>query len=353
MTQLSYDKNYTSEDVYYMNLAIAEAKKGSFTTKPNPAVGCVIVKNNLIIGIGFHPKAGMPHAEVYALRDAESKGIDVSGATAYVTLEPCSHTGRTPPCAEALVKANLARVVVATLDANPLVSGNGVKRLIQAGILVTVGVCEDEAKALNKGFLTAMATKKPYVRLKMAMSLDGKIAISNGESKWITGVEAREDVQKLRAKSGAIITGSGTVIADDPALNVRSKMLGIAADEIIQPKIVVVDRSCKLDYCDDYQVFKDKNTLLWRDDLETLLDVLASQHQCHDVLVESGSVLAGAFIEKGLVDELIIYQAPCILGSNAKTAFEFTLETLASQKKFNLVEYKKIGNDLKLAFQKI
>lgn len=352
MSKTICEKKYTSEDVYFMNLAIEEAKKGSFTAKPNPAVGCIIVKNNLIIGKGFHPKTGKPHAEVYALNDAKSQGIDISDATVYVTLEPCSHTGRTPPCAEALVKANVARVVIATLDANPLVSGNGVRILIEAGISVTVGVCEDEAKALNKGFLMAMATKKPYVRLKMAMSLDGKIAMSNGESKWITGEEAREDVQKLRAKSGAIITGSGTIIADNPLLNVRSKILGVALDAIVQPKIVVVDRTFKLDYNDDYQIFQDKNTLLWRDNLEALLNALVTKYQCYDVLVESGGVLAGAFIEKELVDELIIYQAPCILGNTAKTAFEFTLETLVSQKRFVLIEHQKIGNDLKLVLRK-
>lgn len=335
-----------------MNLAITEAKKGDFTTKPNPVVGCVIVKNNLIIGTGFHPKAGMSHAEIFALNDAKSQGVDVCGSTVYVTLEPCSHTGRTPPCVDALIKSGISRAVIACFDANPLVSGSGINKLIRAGISVTVGVCEDEAKALNKGFLMAMATKKPYVRLKMAMSLDGKIAMNSGESKWITGEEAREDVQKLRAKSGAIITGSGTIIADNPLLNVRSKILGVALDAIIQPKIVVVDRTFKLDYNNDYQIFQDKNTLLWRDNLEALLNALVTEYQCYDVLVESGSVLAGAFIEKELVDELIIYQAPCILGDTAKTAFEFTLETLVSQKRFVLIEHQKIGNDLKLVLRK-
>lgn len=342
----------TSADVYYMNLAIAEAKKGCFTTKPNPNVGCIIVKDNLIIGRGFHPKAGLPHAEIYALNDAKSQGFDVAGATVYVTLEPCSHTGRTPPCADALIKSGVARVVVACLDANPLVAGSGIERLRRVGIDVDVGVCQEAAYALNVGFLTAMQTNRPYVRLKMAMSLDGRIAMQSGESKWITGDEAREDVQRLRAKSAAIITGSGTIIADDPALSVRSDCLGVPADEIIQPKVVVMDRSGRLDRDSDYQIFERSDVLLWRANLPELLTELKNQ-QCYDVLVESGGRLAGAFIEADLVDELIIYQAPCVLGVKAKPAFEFAIEQLSGQKRFELHSCEKIGTDLKLVFVRV
>lgn len=353
MSHITYDTQYTSQDVYFMNLAICEANKGRFTTKPNPAVGCIIVKNSLIIGSGFHPKAGMPHAEIFALKEIESKNLDALGATAYVTLEPCSHTGRTPPCVDALIKSGVSRVVIACLDTNPLVAGKGVKKLLDAGILVTVGVCQSKAYDLNIGFLTAMATSKPYVRLKMAMSLDGKIAMKNGESKWITGTKAREDVQRLRAKSSAIIAGSGTIIADNPALNVRSNSLGMPLKEIVQPKIVVVDRQKRLNCHDDYKVFGNKNTLLWRDNLPKLLDELVSKYQCYDILVESGGVLAGAFIDNNLVDELIIYQAPCILGSGARSAFEFDLANLSFQKRFDLICHEKIGDDLKLVFRRI
>lgn len=344
-------QNHTSADVYYMNLAIAEAKKGRFTTKPNPNVGCVIVKNNLIIGRGFHPKAGLPHAEIYALNDAKNQGFDVAGATAYVTLEPCSHTGRTPPCADALIKSGVARVVVACLDANPLVAGSGIRKLTDAGIRVSVGVCQEAAYALNVGFLTAMQTGKPYVRLKMAMSLDGRTAMKSGESKWITGDEAREDVQTLRAISAAIITGSGTVMADDPALSVRSERLGVPIDGIVQPTVVVADRSARLTCDSDYQLFKRSDVLLWREDLPSLLSQL-KQQQCYDVLVESGGRLAGAFIEADLVDELIIYQAPCILGATARPAFDLTIEKLFEQKRFALMSHERIGTDLKLVFTK-
>ena len=207
-----------AQDRYFMMLAIEQAKRGLYTTRPNPAVGCVIVQAEQIVGQGFHPKAGEPHAEVFALKEA---GTQAAGATAYVTLEPCSHTGRTPPCALALVAAKVKRVVIAGLDPNPQVAGRGVKLLEQAGIEVTVGVLTEQAEALNRGFLKAMRTQMPYVRLKIATSLDGRTAMASGESKWITSTAAREDVQKLRAQSGAIITGSETIITDNPQLNVR------------------------------------------------------------------------------------------------------------------------------------
>lgn len=345
-------QNYTSQDVYYMNLAIAEAKKGSFTTKPNPAVGCVIVKNNLIIGKGFHPKAGLPHAEIFALNDAKLNQQDVTGATAYVTLEPCSHTGKTPPCADALIKSGVAKVVIACLDANPLVAGSGVQKLLDAGIDVVVGVCQSAAEELNIGFLTAMRTGRPYVRLKMAMSLDGRIAMADGESKWITGATAREDVQRLRAQSSTIITGSGTIIADDPALNVRSAQLGTALEQIIQPNVVIVDRRNRLHSDSPYQVLSNPNTLLWRDGLPELLDYLMA-NQSYNVLVESGGMLAGGFIEQDLVDELVIYQAPCILGTDARAAFGLTLNKLSEQKRFELAEVERLDADLKLTFKRI
>ncbi|MFB6348564.1 bifunctional diaminohydroxyphosphoribosylaminopyrimidine deaminase/5-amino-6-(5-phosphoribosylamino)uracil reductase RibD [Moraxella sp. ZJ142] len=350
---MNLSKFSSSQDVYFMMLAIDEAKKGIFTTRPNPAVGCVLVKDGQIIGTGYHPKAGEPHAERFALRAANNQGFDTTGATAYVTLEPCSHTGRTPPCADALIDAKVARVVIASLDTNPKVAGNGVKKLQAAGIEVVTGVCEFEAVQLNRGFLKAMATGMPYVRLKVAGSLDGRTAMASGESKWITGSGAREDVQQLRAKSAAIITGSGTIIADNPALTVRSSRLGIASEQIPMPKIVVVDRSCRLQLGDDYQVCQNANTLLWRDDLASLLATLVHQYQCYDVLVEAGSRLSGAFVAAGLVDELIVYQAPCILGATAQPMFGCQLEQLCDQYRFALHAVDRIDQDIRLIYHKL
>ncbi|MCK5895677.1 MAG: bifunctional diaminohydroxyphosphoribosylaminopyrimidine deaminase/5-amino-6-(5-phosphoribosylamino)uracil reductase RibD, partial [Cocleimonas sp.] len=201
-----------------MAYAIALAEKGRYTTHPNPRVGCVLVKNNQIIGEGYHQRAGQAHAEVLALEKAKDQA---KGATAYVTLEPCSHTGRTPPCANTLIAAGLHKVVIALQDPNPLVSGNGIRKLRDAGINVVVGVMEKQAKALNKGFVKRMQHNLPWVRVKMAMSLDGRTAMASGESQWITGAEARHDVQKFRAAADAILTGQGTLLADDPSLNVR------------------------------------------------------------------------------------------------------------------------------------
>lgn len=347
------DKRLIPQDIYYMQLAIAEAKKGIYTTRPNPAVGCVLVKDDLVIGQGYHPKAGQPHAEICALADAKAQGFDTKGATAYVTLEPCSHTGRTPPCADALIAADLKRVVIASLDPNPKVAGNGVKKLQNAGIEVLVGVCDQQAAALNLGFLKAMRTGLPYVRLKTASSLDGRTAMTSGESKWITGAEAREDVQRLRAQSAAIITGSGTIIADNPALTVRSKQLGVDLHMIPKPKVVIVDRRNRLSDLDDYQVLNHDNTLIWRNDLMSLLKTLVSQYACYDVLIEAGSELSGAFITEGLVDELIVYQAPCILGQNARPMFACQLDQLAQQYRFGLHSADIIGNDIRLIYHSL
>lgn len=338
------------QDGYFMELALAQAHKGAFTARPNPAVGCVIVKDGQIIGVGFHPKAGAPHAEIFALNDARQQGHDVVGATVYVTLEPCSHVGKTPPCSDALIDAKVKRVVVACFDSNPKVAGKGILKLVGAGIAVSVGVCEPQAKKLNAGFFKAMTTNLPYVRLKVACSLDGRTAMQSGESKWITGVKAREDVQKLRAKSGAIITGSGTILADNPALSVRSAMLGVDSSQVPAPKIVVVDRRQRLTNTDDYQVFDCPDTLLWHQELPLLLQTLATKYQCYDVLVEAGSKLSGAFVANNLVDELIVYQAPCVLGVAALPLFDVHIEQLAWQKRFELLDVCRLGNDLKLVF---
>lgn len=337
-----------TEDYYYMNLAIEEAKKGLYTTRPNPAVGCVLVKDNLIIGSGFHPKAGEPHAEIFALRNTKQSAV---GATAYVTLEPCSHTGKTPPCATALIKAGVSRVVVAGLDPNPKVAGRGVDMLLKAGIKVSVGVCTEEAEQLNLGFLKSMRSQMPYVRLKIASSLDGRTAMASGESKWITGPAAREDVQKLRALSGAIITGSQTIIEDDPSLNVRSTQLGVDISQIPQPKVVVLDRRQRLTGS-DYKIVQNKQTLLYSEtDLAVLLKRLVVEHDIHDVLVEAGAKVSGSFIAAGLVDELIVYQAPCILGHNAQPMLNIDIKNLSSQYRFKLARCSQIGSDLKLNYR--
>ncbi|MEN6669524.1 bifunctional diaminohydroxyphosphoribosylaminopyrimidine deaminase/5-amino-6-(5-phosphoribosylamino)uracil reductase RibD [Psychrobacter sp. B38] len=337
-----------AQDRYFMMLAIEQAKRGLYTTRPNPAVGCVIVQAETIVGQGFHPKAGEPHAEVFALKEA---GAQTVGATAYVTLEPCSHTGRTPPCALALVKARVKRVVIAGLDPNPQVAGRGVQLLKQAGIEVTVGILTEQAEALNRGFLKAMRTQMPYVRLKIATSLDGRTAMASGESKWITSAAAREDVQKLRAQSGAIITGSETVIADNPQLNVRSNQLGVSCEQVPAPMVVILDRRQRLSHSADseYQLCRRSETLYWRtEDLTTLLKTLVREHQCYDVLVEAGAGVAGSFLSQQLVDELIVYQAPCLLGVEARPMVAFNPLSLAQQLRFNVIRHEQIGADLKL-----
>ena len=331
-----------------MMLAIEQAKRGLYTTRPNPSVGCMIVQADKVVGQGFHPKAGQPHAEVFALKDA---GMQAMGATAYVTLEPCSHTGRTPPCALGLIEAGIKRVVIAGLDPNPQVAGRGVKLLEQAGIAVTVGVLTAQAEALNKGFLKAMRSQMPYVRLKIATSLDGRTAMASGESKWITGTAAREDVQKLRAQSGVIITGSETVIVDNPQLNVRSNQLGINPEQVPQPKIVILDRRGRLehDLQSDYQLCQSPETLYWHEEnLIELLKNLVSDHHCYDVLVEAGASVAGSFLQLQLVDELIVYQAPCLLGTQARPMVAINPLALAQQLRFDIHSHEQLGTDLKL-----
>lgn len=331
-----------------MNLAIAEAKKGIYTTRPNPAVGCVLVKNGTIIGQGFTSPAGGNHAEINALADAKAKGNNVAGSTAYVTLEPCSHYGRTPPCAKALIEHGIGHVVIAGLDPNPQVAGRGVAMLQQAGIAVTTGIMLQQAEAINKGFLKAMRTGKPYVRLKIATSLDGRIAMANGESKWITGAEAREDVQTIRAMSGAIITGSQTVIDDNPSLTVRSNQLGVDIKQIPQPKVVILDRRKRLTDSCEYQVCHRQDTLFWQDnDLNKLLKTLVDDYQIYDVMVEAGASVAGAFVEQNLIDELVIYQAPCLLGNKARAMADISIQDLSEQYRFNLVSHETVGVDLK------
>ena len=357
------------QDVFYMARAIQLAKRGRDTTDPNPRVGCVLVRNNVVIGEGWHVKAGLGHAEVEALKNVH----DTQGATAYVTLEPCSHHGKTPPCCDALIKAGVSRVVAAMQDPNPQVSGRGLAKLKVAGIEVSCGVLQEDAIALNRGFIKRMTENRPFVRSKLAMSLDGRTAMASGESKWITSAQARADVHRLRAESSAILTGINTVLADDPALNAR------VAWDVVQPVRVVLDsglnmpvtaRMAKLPgrnlilTCsrDDqkqqalqeigFEIYQlaDKNARL---DLHAVMNFLAQQ-QINEVLVEAGSILNGALLSEGLVDEWVVYMAPCILGDQGRGLFSLPgLQQMADKKQLKLLDVRQVGQDLKLTYTPI
>ena len=343
---------------HWMRQAIAEAEKAIYRTRPNPAVGCVIVKNDMIIGRGATAPVGGSHAEVVAMREA---GELAQGATAYVTLEPCAHYGRTPPCAKGLVEAGIARVVVACADPNPLVAGKGLKILQEAGIEVVTGVCTAEAEVQNKGFLKAMSTGMPYVRLKIASSLDGRTAMASGESKWITGSEARQDVQHWRAISGAVITGIETILADDPQLNVR-QLADVNIDNIVQPQRVVLDRQGRLPL--DAQILKQPKTVMvmgpFRQELaqlgvaqleiQSLSNLLKTlkDFQIYDVIIEAGATLSTAFLQENLVDEIISYVAPTFLGQSARAMFNANFEQMAQQLRFKLEDVTQLGQDIRL-----
>ncbi|KMT65191.1 bifunctional diaminohydroxyphosphoribosylaminopyrimidine deaminase/5-amino-6-(5-phosphoribosylamino)uracil reductase RibD [Catenovulum maritimum] len=362
------------DDFFYMTLAIREAEKGRYTTSPNPNVGCVIVKDNQVIGKGFHIQAGGPHAEVHALVAA---GENAQGATAYVTLEPCSHTGKTPPCAEALIKAQVAKVVVGMTDPNPQVSGRGIEKLRNAGIQVHQDCLTQECEKLNAGFIKRMVNKLPYVQLKLGSSLDGRTAMSSGESQWITSAKARQDVQDYRAQACAVITGVGTVMADNPSLNVRQaefKPNHYPCEKLRQPVKVVIDNQHQI--TPEYKLINQAETVYlvsnkhrndaeninWPVNVKFLTLSQAGEHVCltelltqlalleiNQVWVEAGAKLAGAFIAQGLVDELIIYQAPKLLGENTKGLIEVTDLTKLNQAiEWRYQEVRQVGDDLKL-----
>ena len=352
--------NLSPDDLFWMRRAIELARLGQYSTKPNPNVGCVIVKDAQLLGEGHHPRAGQPHAEVFALRQA---GEQARGATAYVTLEPCAHYGRTPPCAKALVDAGVVKVVVACPDPNPLVAGKGVQILKDAGIQVDVGVAEAEARQLNLGFLKAMATGMPYVRLKVASSLDGRTAMASGESKWITGTAARADVQHWRAISAAVLTGIDTVLADDCLLNVRHLAGVDDTHSVVQPKRIILDRQGRLPV--SAQILQQPETVMvmgpYRAELAalgviqlavqplaTLLAQLVQQHQIYDVLIEAGATLSTAFLQEGWVDEVISYVAPTLLGRSARTMFNAEFEQMAEQLRFKLYDVTQLGDDVRL-----
>ncbi len=352
-------------DAEFMARAITLAKKGLYTTDPNPRVGCVLVKNKQIIAEGWHYRAGQNHAEIEAL----AKTDETEGATAYVTLEPCSHQGKTGPCSEALIKAGIKRVVIAMQDPNPLVSGAGIQKLQAAGVEVDCGVLEQDAKALNPGFIKRMQQGLPFIQSKLAMSFDGRTAMASGESKWITSVAARQDVHRLRAQSSAILTGINTILADDPLLNARVDF------DVQQPVRVVLDSQLRIPLA--AKILTDKSSPVWiftcsrnsrkiqtlKDigvtlfiqsdklpgtDLSAVFKTLAEQ-QINQVWVEAGATLNGALLDSGLVDEWLVYMAPCVLGDSGRGLFHLPgLENMAQRKSLLFKQVRQVGPDLKL-----
>jgi diaminohydroxyphosphoribosylaminopyrimidine deaminase/5-amino-6-(5-phosphoribosylamino)uracil reductase len=367
---------FTSQDHVFMARALRLAKKGLYTTHPNPRVGCVLVKHGEIIGEGWHVKTGNAHAEINAL--ANVNDAEVKGATAYVTLEPCSHRGRTPPCSQALVNAGVKRVVVSMLDPNPLVAGKGLAQLTAAGIEIEQGLLASAAAELNAGFIKRMEQGLPRVSVKLAMSLDGRTAMKSGESKWITGQAARHDVQYLRAKASAILTGQGTVMADNPSLNVRLNKDELAIeDSVRQPMRVVLDpellmsvdtkmlsldgRTVIFTSCDDQQKIcalkkataevciisqpKESRYL----PLRTILQQLAHDYEINDIHVEAGATLCGALLQEGLADELVIYMAPHIMGSAARGLLNLPkLVQMEDRINLKIQDVRAIGDDWRI-----
>ena len=354
----------TADDHRWMARALELAERGLFTTTPNPRVGCVIVRDGRCVGEGWHVRAGEPHAEVHALAMA---GEAARGATAYVTLEPCSHHGRTPPCAEALVRAGVGRVVAAMEDPNPLVAGRGLARLREAGIATLSGVLEAEARELNLGFVSRMTRGRPWLRLKAAATLDGKTALETGVSQWITGDDARRDAHRWRARSCAVLTGIGTVRDDDPQLNVRA----IPTDR--QPLRIVVD--ARLDTPLNAKLLDGGPVLIagaiddpariaalrhrgadvvilpnqgGKVDLPALLAELG-RRGINEVLAESGFKLNGSLLREGCVDELILYLAPALVGDAARGLFNLpALESLADKRRLAFRDVRLVGGDLRI-----
>ena len=350
-----------------MARAVQLARRGEYSADPNPLVGCVLVKAGQIVGEGWHERAGGPHAERTALARA---GTNAAGATAFVTLEPCSHTGRTGPCADALIEARVARVVCAATDPNPVVNGTGVRRLREAGVDVTVGVLEASAAALNPGYRSRMTRGRPLVRSKLAASLDGRTALANGESQWITGGAARRDVHRWRARSSAVLTGIGTVLADDPGLDAR---LPAAHPPIVQPARVIVDSRLRtpptartLGLPGAVFLFATREAPQSAEALERAgaqVEMVPGGRHCdlarvmsrlgelqfNEVWVEAGARLNGVLLEAGLIDELVIYLAPQVLGADARGMFAIEpLASLEGRIELEYQEIRKLGKDLRI-----
>jgi diaminohydroxyphosphoribosylaminopyrimidine deaminase/5-amino-6-(5-phosphoribosylamino)uracil reductase len=357
---------FSAADHAWMAHALRLARRGAYTTRPNPMVGCVLVREGVLVGAGWHQHKGGPHAEVIALAQA---GAAARGATAYVTLEPCAHYGSTPPCADALIAAGVARVVAAMRDPFPQVDGAGFARLQAAGIQVEYGLLEAQARALNAGFLSRIERGRPWLRLKLAMSLDGRTALASGESKWITGEAARADVQRWRARSGALLTGAGTVLADDPHLTVRLDdgsafvpPLRVVLDSHLRSlsRSRVRDEAAPTLYLHAPGVQPPSHLTLThaavpqvdgRLDLDAVLRLLAARG-INEVQVEAGATLAGALLTAGLVDELLVYVAPVLLGAQARALVDgLPVATMAERFHLQLVECLALGQDLRLRLQ--
>lgn len=356
-------------DQFYMARALRLAKKGLYTASPNPRVGCVLVRDDAVIGEGWHRRTGDAHAEIVALNSVVDFGHQhARAATAYVTLEPCSHHGRTPPCVQALIAAGITRVVVAMVDPNPKVAGSGIKQLEAAGIQVDVAVCEQDARELNVGFIKRMTQNKPLVRCKLAMSLDGRTAMASGESQWITSKAARHDVQYWRARSDAVLTGIGTVLADDPRLTVRGEFESCLD---AQPLRVVADSGLRTPADARLFVDADGDVLVMtaegqdvppaypaevhglalkdgRLDLGQLMTELA-RREINEVHVEAGAQLSGALLQAGLVDELLIYMAPMLMGSSARGLLDMPgLDQLSDALALDIFEIRAVGSDVRI-----
>lgn len=395
----SHDTHAASPaDACFMVRALELARRGRFTTTPNPNVGCVLVLDGQIIGEGWHVRAGEAHAEINAIKDCVAKGHSPKGATAYVTLEPCSHHGKTGPCSEALIEAGVVRVVSAMEDPNPAVSGRGHARLVAEGIEVAVGLLEAEARALNCGFIRRMTTGLPWVVLKMAVSMDGRTALANGESNWITSAHSRGDVQVERALSCAIVTGRGTVEYDNPRLTVRygdealpwsvdpgsvwygdHLLAEVNQDDLRQPLKVVLDSHAQVSaeakvFDDPVSVtvaatqadidpsllnpFQKKGVEIWqcksaangRVDVSDVLKRLV-ECGCNRVMVEAGATLAGELLAQGLVNEWLVYQAPVVLGSSGRPLFDHEVTSMDARGVLSLLSCVRIGPDLKLRYE--
>lgn len=358
-------KAITSLDCTLMQRALDLAMRGLYTTHPNPRVGCVIAQDEAVVGEGWHVKAGQAHAEVHAIHQAGERS---HGATAYVTLEPCSHIGQTPPCVDALIKAGIKRVVYAMTDPNPLVNGNGIAKLKAAGITVDGPVCEAEARELNAGFIKRMQQGLPLVRIKMGMSVDGRTALSNGVSQWITSESSRQDVQHWRARSSAVLTGVGTVLADDPQLNVRAGGIDVNGR---QPLRVIVDSEMRTPptarivqaagtviytilpdrECGSAEIVEVDVDEFGKTDLVVVLRELAMRG-CNEVLVEAGATLSGRLLALKLVDELLLYVAPVLLGNDACPLFELPLiSKMSDRTEMRLIDTNQFGSDMRLRYR--
>jgi len=355
----------SSDDIRHMRRALELAEKGRYSTEPNPRVGCVLVRDGRRIAEGWHVRAGEAHAEVHALRQA---GQAARGATAYVSLEPCAHQGRTGPCCEALAEAGIARVIAACEDPNPAVAGKGLAYLKSQGIVCEHGVLREEAEAINRGFFSRMRRGRPWLTVKLAASLDGRTAMASGESRWISGEAARDEVHRRRASVSAVMSGAGTVLADDPRLDARLPWPSQ------QPRRVVLDSALRspttarlfqveaplLLICGERaavgreKALRDAGAEVWRmpgerpDPLE-VLTALSREFECNEVLLEAGSVLAGAFLSRGLVDEICLYLAPHLMGDAAQGLFDLPgLDQMQDRHPMKIQDIRRIGEDIRL-----